>query len=77
MTVKSVSKKMEFTRPNRVATNSMCAVRVEDLHGVEHRAYALGRLCDNLEVGNRVLVIKKSSSKKTDFGGSFVIVKKK
>lgn len=77
MKVKSVSKKMEFTKPNRLATNCMCAVRAEDLHGVEHKAYALGSLCDRLEVGNRVLVTKKPSTKKKDISGGFVIVKKK
>lgn len=77
MTVKSVSKKMEFARLNRLATKSMCAVRAEDQHGVEHKAYALGGLCDNLAIGNKVLATKKPSQKKKDISCRFVIVKKK
>jgi hypothetical protein len=70
--IKSIGRKIKYKKLDKT-TSSMCAVRAEDLKGVEHEALAWGDLCNTLKVGKRVVATKQFSLRKSDH--RFVILK--
>ncbi len=74
MEVKSIGKKIEYIKPEGVASN-MCSVKAKDETGAEHEAYAWGSLCNELKVGNKVLATKWFSPKKEEDIDRFIIIK--
>ncbi len=74
MQVKEIGKKLKYKKSEGI-TSSVCAVKTEDIDGVEHKAYAWGSLCDNLKVGSKVLTTKEFSPKMKDKNDRFLIIK--
>lgn len=58
--IKSIGRMIEYNGLDKT-THSMCAVRAEDMKGVEHEALVWGDLCNTLSVGKKVVATKEFS----------------
>lgn len=72
LTIKSIGRKIRYEKSEKTIS-SMCAVKAEDMDGVEHEALAWGDLCDRLSVGKKVIATMDFSPSKSD--RRFVLIK--